>query len=173
MPIQTELLSKKHKKNNFVCMHSTLNNYLKYQATNETKRGFARVHVLADNNSVVVGYYTLSATLLPRDAVPEQMQKHIPDTYTGYPAILLGRLAIILEETGKGLGGQLMVDAIEKCVLFSDEIGSRAILVDPIDQEAVAFYTKYMFKALPDSDRMILHIDNNLREHFGLPKLIE
>ncbi len=173
MPFKTELLSKKHKKDNFTCKHTSLNNYLKYQATKETKRGFARMHVLANDKNEVIGYYTLSATLLPRDAVPEQLMKHIPDSYTGYPAILLGRLAVILAETGKGLGGQLMVDALEKCVLYSNEIGSRAVLVDPIDQEAVNFYTKYMFKQLPDSDRMILHIDNNLRAHFGLPKLIE
>jgi len=110
---------------------------------------------------------------LPKESVPKNLQKQLPRGYSGYPAILLGRLAVTLTETGQGLGGELMVDALERCVNHSEGIGTRAIIVDPIDDEAANFYKKYMFQALPDSNRMILHIDHNLREHFGLPNLIE
>jgi len=173
MRFQTELLSKKHIRSNFKCAHESLNNYLKLQATKETKKRLARVYVLANEENTVIGYYTLSSAELPRESVPENLQKQLPKNYSGYPAILIGRLAVTGSHTGKGLGGELMVDALERCVIHSDSIGTRAIIVDPIDQNASKFYERYMFKALPDSNRMLLHIDNNLRAHFGLPNLIE
>ena len=35
-------------------------------------------------------------------------------------------------------------------------IGSMAVIVDPIDKEAVTFYKKYGFIELPDSGKMFL-----------------
>ena len=165
----TELLDKNvHNRNDFDCgKHKSLNNYLKRQTTKESKLGLTKVHVHVDEGNNVLGYYTLSSSELPRDSVPPDMLKKLPSGYSGYPAVLIGRLAVTLSMQGEGLGGELMVDAIEKCVLHSDTIGTRAILVDPIDKNAALFYEKFMFKRLPDSDRMILHIDHNLRTHFG------
>lgn len=172
MKFLTEILKKDHNRKAFNCSHSSLNNYLKLQATKETKRGLARVYVLVDKQQEVIGYYTLSSAELPRESVPESLQKKLPKGYSGYPAILIERLAVTEVETGKGLGGELMVDAIERCVIHSDNIGTRAIIVDPIDENAKRFYAKFMFQALHDSDRMILHIDSNLRRHFGLPDYV-
>jgi GNAT superfamily N-acetyltransferase len=101
------------------------------------------------------------------------MAKSLPRGYDGYPAILLGRLALTDAVVGQGFGGMLMSDALEKAVLYSDQIGTRAIVVDPIDEDAASFYEKYMFNHLIDSERMILNVDNTLRNHFGLGNIIE
>lgn len=159
---------KRHHRERFNCgKHPSLNNYLKLQATKESKRGLARVHVHTDETDNVLGYFTLSSSELPREAVPNELLKRLPESYSGYPAILLGRLAITESHQGAGLGGELMIEAIEICIQHSESIGTRAILVDPIDEHAAKFYEKFMFKRLPHSARMILHMDHNLRAHFG------
>ncbi|MBV6641346.1 MAG: GNAT family N-acetyltransferase [Cyclobacteriaceae bacterium] len=159
---------KKYKRDTFSCKHATLNNYLQFQATKESKAGLARIYLLINENAEVIGYYTLSSAELPRDSVPEDLLKKLPQSYSGYPAILLGRLALTTKESGKGLGGQLIVDALHRCVMHSMSIGTSVIMVDPIDEDAKNFYAKYMFKPLPDANRMILRIDHNLRAHFGI-----
>jgi hypothetical protein len=35
-------------------------------------------------------------------------------------------------------------------------VGSMAVIVDPLDEAAVKFYTKYEFILLPDSGKMFL-----------------
>jgi len=166
----TELLDKdRHHRSDFDCgKHASLNNYLKLQATKESRLGLAQVHVHADQEGNVLGYFTLSSAELPRNSVPDELKKKLPRDYSGYPAVLIGRLAVTLSAQGTGLGGELLVEAIEMCVRHSEAIGTRAIIVDPIDEDAAAFYEKFMFQRLPDSNRMLLHIDHNLREHFGL-----
>jgi GNAT superfamily N-acetyltransferase len=158
-----------HDRSGFDCgKHASLTNYLKLQATKESRLGLAQVHVHVGKNCHVLGYFTLSSAELPRESVPDDLKKKLPRDYSGYPAILIGRLAVTKTMQGTGLGGELMVEAIEICVHHSETIGTRAIIVDPIDEAAAAFYEKFMFQRLPDSHRMILHIDNNLREHFRL-----
>jgi len=161
-------LAKVHKRESFECSHESLNNYLKLQATKETKRGLAKVYVAGNELDEVIGYYTLSSAELPRDSVPDKLLSKLPQSYSGYPAILIGRIAVTKNQVGKGVGGQLLVDAILRCVLHAESIGTSAILVDPIDGGAISFYEKFMFKQLPDSKRMLLKIDHNLKQHFSI-----
>ena len=168
MKFLTVEFDKKYKRENFSCIHAPLNNYLQFQATKESKAGLAKIYLFINDADEVIGYYSLSSAELPKESVPEGMLKKLPQSYSGYPAILLGRLAITKSKSGKGLGGQLMVDAIHRCIIHSLSIGTSVIMVDPIDDGAKSFYTKYMFKPLPDANRMILRIDHNLRKHFGI-----
>lgn len=170
MNFLTVELNNNHIRNNFQCTHESLNNYLKLQATKESKRGLARVYVLVNNENQVIGYYTLSSAELPKDSVPESLLKKLPQSYSGYPAILIGRLAITKVQAGKGFGGELLVDAIMRCIMHAQSIGTSAIIVDPIDENAISFYKKYMFRSLPESNRMILFIDYNLKQHFSVEK---
>jgi hypothetical protein len=45
---------------------------------------------------------------------------------------------------------------LKKSFENSFKIASFAVIVDPIDDEAVSFYEKYDFIQLPDSKRMML-----------------
>lgn len=167
MKFLTVEFDRKYNRENFSCSHESLNNYLKLQATKESKAGLAKIYLFINPENEVIGYYSLSSSELPLDAIPAELLKKLPKSYSGYPAILIGRLAVTQNMTGQGLGGELLVDAIERCVVHSQSIGTSVIMVDPIDEDAVSFYLKYGFKKLPDSSRMILKIDSNLRKHFG------
>jgi predicted GNAT family N-acyltransferase len=98
----------------------------------------------------------LSNDSIPAKHLPEEIRKKMPGVYTNLPTTLLGRLAVDKGETGKGLGKLLLIDALNRSYAISMQVGSMAVIVDPLDLEAEAFYTKYGFIKLPDSGRMFL-----------------
>jgi GNAT superfamily N-acetyltransferase len=63
--------------------------------------------------------------------------------------ILLARLAVDRTERGAGLGKTMLVDALSWARTAADAIGARAMLVHPIDEDAVAFYRKFGFEQSP------------------------
>ena len=65
------------------------------------------------------------------------------------PVVLLGRLAIDGNWQGKGLGGDLLRDAVLRMLSVGETIGVRAILVHAISDAAKSFYEQYGFRASP------------------------
>ena len=152
-----ELLDKKHNRDDFDCGKELLNNYLKNQAGQDIKRKLSACFVLAESTSdQIQGYYTLSNNSIPLSSFPEHIQKKLPRSYISIPTTLLGRLAIDTKYQGKGIGKILLIDALKRSYEISQEIGSFAVVVDPIDEEAEKFYEKYDFIKLPDSGKMLI-----------------
>lgn len=153
----TELLGKQHIKKDFDCGKALLNNYIHTQAGQDVKRKLAACFVLADaDTKEVKGYYTLSSTSIPLHNFPEDIRKKLPPSYGAIPATLLGRLAADKKQQGKGIGKILLVDALKKSYETVAQVGSFAVVVDPIDEEAESFYAKYGFIRLPDSGKMFM-----------------
>lgn len=161
-----ELLDKKHNRIDFDCGKELLNNYLKTQAGQDIKRKLSACFVLPGNQKEIQGYYTLSNNSIPLSSFPEDIRKKLPKSYNSIPTTLLGRLAIDKKYQGKGIGKILLVDALKRSYEISQEIGSFAVVVDPIDEEAQNFYKKYDFIKLPDSGKMFIAI-KTLQELFG------
>jgi len=65
-------------------------------------------------------------------------------------------LAIDNRFQGKGIGKLLLLDALRRSCEISESIGSFAVVVDPIDEDAERFYDKYGFIKLPASGKMFL-----------------
>jgi predicted N-acetyltransferase YhbS len=75
------------------------------------------------------------------------------------PVVVLARLAVDAQHTGKGLGGGLLLDAIMRSLAAAEEIGGRALVVDAKDQAAKEFYLRQLsgFQELPgDPMRLVL-----------------
>jgi predicted N-acetyltransferase YhbS len=66
------------------------------------------------------------------------------------PVILLARLAVDVNERGKGLGAGLLKDALLRAVQAADIIGCRAVMVHAKDDAARAFYGRFGFEASRD-----------------------
>lgn len=79
---------------------------------------------------------------------------------------MLGRLAIDKKYQGQGIGKILLIDALKRSYQILEGIGSFAVVVDPIDEEAEKFYKKYDFIKLPDSGKMFI-ATRTLQELFG------
>lgn len=154
-----ELLNKSHIRNNFDCGKEQLNNYVKFQVNQDIKRKLSACFVLSDKESNdIKGFYTLSNYSIPLDSFPDYIQNKFPKSYQAIPCTLLGRLAINLTYQGQGIGKILLIDALKRSYEVSKEIGSFAVVVDPIDDESEKFYEKYDFIKLPDSKKMFISI---------------
>lgn len=159
MEYQTENLKSSHHREDFSCGKEPLDNYIKKQASQDAKRKLAVCFVIIqheDNLNKVKGYYTLSNEGLPRELIPTKYQKKFPRTYEFIPTTLIGRLARDKHFKGNRVGEFLLLDALYKCHISAKSIASFSVVVDPIDDDAKAFYEKYGFELLPDSERMFL-----------------
>jgi len=148
-------LNNSHNKEKFNCGKPLLDSYLHKQAKQDKKRRLSACFILPGGNEVK-GYYTLSSTSIERKLLPGEIIKKLPPAYNDLPAILLGRLAVSKEYQGQGLGEMILLDALKRGYDFSKQVGSMAVIVDPLDEEAVKFYEKYDFILLPDSRKMFL-----------------
>jgi len=150
-------LNKKHKKSEFTCGNERLDNYIRTQARQDIKKKLSACFVVANEEDKIKGFYTLSNAGISRDLIPEEIKKKMPKAYDSLPVTLLGRLAVDKQYRGQGLGQSLLVDALKKSLEASNNImGSIAVIVDPIDEDAAKFYRKYGFILLPDSGKMFL-----------------
>lgn len=157
--ITTEILSQNHRKikNDFACGKILLDTYLKTQAAQDIKRKLSVCFVSVENKTgLIKGYYTLSSNSIPLGIVPDNYKKNLPDSYSSIPATLLGRLAVDIRFKGLGIGKMLLIDALSRSYEISKSVGSFAVVVDPLDEDAEKFYFKYGFILLPDSSKMFL-----------------
>lgn len=150
------LLNSAHKKSEFDCGNDFLNSYLHRQANQDMQRHLSVCFLIVDNNDIIKGYYTLSNASIDRDIIPDNVKNKLPISYNNLPVTLLGRLARDKRYNGERLGEILLLDALKRCYDTSSTIGSLAVVVDPIDQEANNFYSKYGFILLPDSHKMFI-----------------
>ena len=156
MSYLTELLNSAHKKSEFDCGQELLDNYLHRQASQDVKRHLSVCFIIADENDNVKGYYTLSNASIDKELIPDSIKNKLPKSYNDIPVTLLGRLARDKNINGERLGETLLLDALKRSYDTSTTIGSMAVIVDPIDEDAKNFYLKYGFIELPDSKKMFM-----------------
>jgi len=157
MSYLTVPLDSKHDRDNFSCGKDLLDNYFWRQAKQDVKRKLSACFVLIDKESnKIKGYYTLSSNSVSNELIPDSFKKNLPKSYSSIPTILLGRLAIDKGYQGRGIGKILLIDSLKRCFETSDSIGTFAVIVDPLDNDAERFYNKFGFIKLPDSGKMFL-----------------
>lgn len=148
----TEPLDRHHDRSAFVSGSDALDRYLKEQASQDIRRRVAGCFVAVDDDGKIAGYYTLAATSVRLQALPEQFGKRLP-RYPVVPAMLLGRLAVAASHQGKRLGSALIADAIMRVDRLG--IGAFALIVDAKDDRAKMFYEANGFVRLPDEERRL------------------
>ena len=133
----------------FDCGEKALDEYLKRYATQDIKRGVARVFVASptEQPQAVAGFYTLSAASIAAETLPEKWRKKLPRYPV--PVALLGHLAVNQQSHGQGLGSILLVDACKRVAAASETLAVAAIAVDAKSAKAAAFYQHFGFIELP------------------------
>lgn len=130
----------------FTCGNDALDRYWRERAGQDSRRNVARVFTLFDTSSqAVAGYYTLAAASAMLTDLPPAIQEALPK-YGHIPVVLLGRLAVASAYQGQGLGGTLVYDAAAR--VRRSGIGSYALVTDPFDEGARAFYLHLGFQLL-------------------------
>ncbi len=157
-----EPMAPHHERAEFNCGVPVLDACLRTMASQDSRRRAAAVFVMvpkAEPNRIA-GFYTLAASSIELTSVPESLRKRLA-RYPHVPAILIGRLA--REAAFPGIGKLLLLDALQRSVLHSDEIGAAAVIGDAKDERAAAFYSRFGFMPILD----------NLRRMFLLMKTVE
>ena len=142
----TLLDTKLHNRDAFSCSESSLDDYLKKRASQDVKKQAAIVHVMTteDDPATILGYYTLTASSISSDLIPEPIRKTLP-RYNQVGITLMGRLAIDTSFQGQGIGSKLLMDALYRSLQVSREIASFALVVDALHEQAKNFYLHYGF----------------------------
>jgi len=153
-------LDKLHLRKSFSCGNEILDRYIQKQVSQDIKRKLCICFILEGSKKETMGYYTLSNNSVPLNIVPEEVRKKMPKSYLNLPTTLLGRLAVDLKYAGKGYGKMLLLDSLKRSYDASKNVlGSMAVIVDPIDENAEKFYLKYGFIKLADNGKMFLSMN--------------
>ena len=81
-----------------------------------------------------------------RQDATRSTRQNMPDPV---PVMVLARLAVDARAQGMKLGAAMLQDALQRCVLVSQNTGVRAMLVHALNDRARQFYEYYGFKASP------------------------
>jgi len=139
-------LEKAHDRKSFDCGNDDLNRYLREQARQDAERRVAAPFVLTQPGSAkVLGFYTLSSSIIPVTELPPEMMKRLP-RYGQLPVTLLGRLAVDRSVCGQGVGEFLLVDALRRSLESAQQIAAMAVIVDAKDERAESFYRHFDFQ---------------------------
>lgn len=143
-----EALQKDHDRQSFSCGRPVLDRYLQQQARQDGEKRVAAAFVLVQPPaSKVLSYYTLSASTLNANEVPQELARKLP-RYPQLPVTLLGRLAVDLQFKGQGMGQFLLMDALNRSLQAAVTIAAMAVVVDAKDAPATAFYQHFGFVPL-------------------------
>jgi len=142
-----------------------LDEWLRRHAATATGQG-TRTYVLVEDEGSVVGYFAVAPHLLVRDDAPPRLAWGAPQQI---PAILLAKLALHSSIQGRGLGAELLVDALNTIVTAARRAGGRVVLVDAINEDARAFYEHHDFQPLPgQSHRLVMKLSTAAKA-LGVP----
>lgn len=130
-------LTPDHDLSAFDCGEPVLNDWLRHRALKNESR-FSRTYVVCEG-SRVVAYFCISAGSVEREAAPGKMRRNAPDRI---PVSVIGRLAVSLDYAGKGLGADLLSDALRRIASASRIIGVGAVMVQAKDDAARRFYLR-------------------------------
>ena len=154
-PYRIEALGKNHDRATFDCGSAALDRYLHQQARQDAEKSVAAPFVLTTPPALgVLGYYTLSASMMKASELPDALARKLP-RYPQMPVPLLGRLAVDKGMKGKGIGQFLLMDALRRSLEAAANIAAMAVLVDAKDDAAEAFYRHFSFLPLHQQPRRL------------------
>ncbi|HEV2972600.1 MAG TPA: GNAT family N-acetyltransferase [Pirellulales bacterium] len=150
-----ERLQNVHVRDSFDFGNAALDDWLKRYATQFERRNLARTFVATrPPATTVLGYFALSNHAIRCESFAAEQAKGLPRI--DIQVVLLGRLAVSRTEQGQGLGSFLLIDALRRSLLLSEQIGVRAVEVVAIDDAARNFYIHFGFTPLEDDPNHLI-----------------
>lgn len=105
--------------------------------------------MIANIDSVVVGYVSLSMSGIDRPSAPDAVAKQSPDPV---PAVLIGRLAADRSVAGLGIGTALVMHVLSTAVALNEHAACRAVVVTAIDRSARTWWERLGFHPFDPTD---------------------
>jgi len=136
----------------FQCGKDELDEWLKHHAYANQGKASPTYVVVAKSGpdaGAVIAYYAMATGAV---TLPRKLRHNMPPNV---PVVVLGRLAVDKRHSGKGIGPDLLWEALRKTVEVSEMAGVRGLVVHAIDDDAIRFYTQYGFQNFPVGTRSL------------------
>lgn len=133
-----------------------LNQFLQQQARQKNAKHISKTFVACRDSAptVIVGYHTLTGFSVTTSPSHRDYKKY-PHPLS---AVRLARLAVDRDQQGQHLGSRLLIDAIHRTVLVSQQIAAIGLFVDPTTPEITPFYQQYGFCSADPCDQSRLEL---------------
>jgi len=136
-------LNAAHILSEFRCGEAVLDDWIRLRGLKNQSTGAARTFVVCrENTSQVVGFYSLATGSVTHAVAPGGLRRNMPDPI---PVIILAKLAVDVNFHGKGLGADLLHDAVLRICRVAENIGVRAVMVHALTDSAKQFYQDHGF----------------------------
>ncbi len=158
--------SDKHNRDKFTCGVEQVDNYFKKTANKLVKARNCTVYVMTDNNGNVAGFYAMNAHAVDYQQLPKKYSRTRPG-HGSIPAVYISIIGRDVRYSGKGIGGDLIVDALCR-ISRAAEVGPAiaVVMLDVLDcgssekiTNRVSIYSGFGFQPLKSNPlRMFLPI---------------
>lgn len=128
-------LSSDHDVAQFDCGVPSLNAWLKSRALSNESR-FSRTYAVCEVKRVIA-FVSIAAGAVERACAPGKLRRNAPDAI---PVAVIGRLAVDRTHAGRGLGADILGDALRRIAGAAQSIGIAAVLVHAKGDAAKRFY---------------------------------
>lgn len=150
-----------HALDEFDCGRSEITSWLRNRARKAAENDTARTYVICRGPKRVVGYYALAAGAVSQAEAPGALRRNTPDPI---PVIILALLGVDKTEQRKGVGKDLLADAMRRAVQAAKIIGARALLVHALDRRAADFYIEHGFGSFDEKAETLYLPMRTIRE---------
>jgi GNAT superfamily N-acetyltransferase len=158
--LQIEKLHRSHIVERFTCGQPELDKFLIRHALQAQQANSSQTYV-AVSVGEVVGFYTIVAGEVRHAEAPARVVKGMPRH--PIPLLVLARLAVHTKAQGRGLGADLLLDALLRTLQVADVIGVRALAVHAKDDQAAAFYRHFGFAPSATDERHLFMLVKDIR----------
>ena len=148
-----ERLNENHIVSKFNCGETFINDFLILDALIWQSKDLTSCTLLVDDNSKVIGFYTLSFSNIHKKYFPKE---NMP--MRDISVVLLGMLGVDKKYRGADLGAMLLVDAIKSTYELYPKFGFKALAIDALKDKSAAYFEHQGFTRLGESRKMILTI---------------
>lgn len=136
-----EMIQNHHQIDRFDCGNMSLNKWLQQQALRNEQSGASRTYVVCCNQQVIA-YYAIATGSVVHDGLPGKLRRNMPEPI---PVLVLGRLAVDVRWQHQHVGRGLLKDVVLRSCLIAKQVGTSALLVHCLSEQAKRYYLKYGF----------------------------
>lgn len=165
MRYQSEPLADRHELDQFSSSNAEPDDWLIRHARHAAAMNTGRTFVWHSGDDRVVAFFTLAAHRIRRTLIARKVGRGSPEEI---PAVLLARLALDESLHGRGLGGEVLWDALTRAVAAGTIAAARLMVVEAVNDAAAEFYKHHGFIPSPDDSHQLVLKISEIAKSFGL-----
>lgn len=144
---RVEPLRRDHPRSAFRSGQAQVDDWLANKALQHQEKHLSATKVLIDPVGTTAGFYTLATAQIDFADLPLDLYRRLPRR--NLPVAVLAWLGIRDADQGQGHGRHLLAQALVDCHHAGQTFPFVAVILDCIDDRALAFYRRWDFRPLP------------------------